>query len=306
MHPALLQMLSALDSWQALAIAVKTLAYGTSFIASGGALFLTLFLSQLNEQEKRWLQRIIVKAASAALAFSILRIAAMNGMLGGAWSDVFSIDMTRMILASREGPTIAARLAGLLLIGLLCGARLRGRRLSVILVPGAVAAAVSFGFAGHASELAKVTGSMPQLSICIHLFAVAFWLGSLWPLHRLTCNNDVAKVALIMQRFGKMAVWVVAVLVAVGALLLWQLLGTADALWQSAYGKLMLMKLSGAAFLLTLAAFNKLRLTPRLRRGDVSALPVLRRSIFMEMLVACLILLITATITTIAGPPSLG
>jgi putative copper export protein len=55
-----------------------------------------------------------------------------------------------------------------------------------------------------------------------------------------------------------------------------------------------------------LAAINKLKLTPRLKAGDLAAAPSLRRTIHAEMALAALILLTTAAITTLIGPPALG
>ncbi len=70
----------------------------------------------------------------------------------------------------------------------------------------------------------------------------------------------------------------------------------------SRYGRLVSLKLGLVILLLAFAAFNKLRLTPRLLAADESAVRALRRSIKAEMLIAGLILLVTATFTTITGP----
>jgi putative copper resistance protein D len=77
-------------------------------------------------------------------------------------------------------------------------------------------------------------------------------------------------------------------------------------LWSSPYGAAMCLKLAFVAALLSLAAINKLKLTPRLKAGDLAAAPSLRRTIHAEMALAALILLTTAAITTLIGPPALG
>jgi putative copper export protein len=66
------------------------------------------------------------------------------------------------------------------------------------------------------------------------------------------------------------------------------------------------LKIAFVACLLALAAWNKLRLVPPIVAGDPIAVRSLRRSIRAEMLVAGLILLITAALTTLAGPPSMS
>lgn len=304
MEPALFQLLSNMDGWQVSLIPIKAMTYGASFVASGGVFFLVLFALHLGEQEQRLIRRVVAAATLSGLCFSVLRIVVMSGMLTAEWTGMFDVKMIRAILESSEGHSTVLRLAGFALIGLLGGARIRGW-LFVLPLLGAVLAATSFGLAGHAGELSNVAGPIPQWLICIHLLAIAFWLGALWPLYRLTYGSDIANVAAAMERFGSIAAFVVGTLVAVGVLLLWQMLGTVDALWLSAYGKLMLIKLAGVALMLFLATINKFRLTPRLRAGDRSGLTELRRSIAAEIVVAGLILLVTASVTTIAGPPTL-
>jgi putative copper export protein len=91
----------------------------------------------------------------------------------------------------------------------------------------------------------------------------------------------------------------------VAAPLLWLLLGGFAELWRSSYGRCIALKLAFVAGLLSLAAFNKLRLTPRLRAGDAGAGRSLRTSIRLEMLLGVMVLAVTATLTTVAGPPAL-
>ena len=305
MDATLPQLLAAIDGWQASAIALKALTYGTSFVAGGGVLFLTFFWNQLDERDKRGIERVIVNTACAGMVFSVLRVAVMNGMMSDDLSGMFSVAMTRMVLTSNEGLALALRLVGLGLITMNLGARIR-TRFPVAALSGAFLAILSFGLTGHASELAHETGYIPGILICAHLLAVAFWLGALWPLYRLTRDDDIGKVAAIMHQFGRLAAFVVAILIVVGAALLWWLLGNSSALWQSAYGQAMIAKLTVVTLLLVLAATNKLHLTPRLRNGDQAAVTVLRRSIGCEIVVACLILSITACLTAIVGPPALN
>ena len=52
-----------------------------------------------------------------------------------------------------------------------------------------------------------------------------------------------------------------------------------------------------------IAADLKLRFVPAMRRGDPAAAARLRRSIAVEWLTVCAILLVTATLTTIQHPP---
>lgn len=107
-----------------------------------------------------------------------------------------------------------------------------------------------------------------------------------------------------MRRFGDAAVYVVGVLVLVGSVLLWLLLGPPGTNWLSAYGALFVMKLTLVGLLLVLAAVNKMHLTRRLSDGDSAAIAMIRRAISIEIGFACAILFVTANLTTITGPAS--
>jgi copper resistance protein D len=90
-----------------------------------------------------------------------------------------------------------------------------------------------------------------------------------------------------------------------GVVLLWVLIGNLSELWTSSYGCYIILKLGLVACLLALAALNKLRLTRRLLTGDSGALRSLRISIRAEMVLAAMILIVTAALTTLTGPPVL-
>jgi putative copper resistance protein D len=106
----------------------------------------------------------------------------------------------------------------------------------------------------------------------------------------------------VAARFGRWAVGVVVLLLCAGASLLWTLMSAAP-FWSSDYGRMMAIKLLLVAALLGVAGVNKLYLTPRLLQGQSKALLQFRRTVQMEMIFGALILLVTATFTTLTGPP---
>ena len=303
MDGTLYQSFIAMDGWQGLTIATKFTIYASCFIAGGGMFFRALFFPGLPLRDQQMLGRTIVGAAVIGMLSSIFHLTVINSTLGGGWADAVDINITKVVLATGDGPSIGLRLAGLFLIAL--SGRAKGRIWSLTALSGALLAVMSLGVAGHAAELATDTGIRPLLLIGIHLLAIAFWLGALWPLHRLTYAKDITQIAKVMHRFGNIAVIVVGALVVAGSLLLFLLLGRVEALWKVAYGQMMLIKLVSVAVLLLFAAGNKLYLTPRLIADDVTAIPVLRRVIRMEIVLVSVILLLTATLTTLVGPPIL-
>jgi putative copper resistance protein D len=138
--------------------------------------------------------------------------------------------------------------------------------------------------------------------LTLHLLCAAFWLGALVPLLTVAHDGDLEQLARTAARFGQMALAVVAALLVAGLCLLWTLIGDAATFWSGDYGRLMAAKLCTVALLLCLAALNKLSLTPRLLRGDGRAMTIFRRSATSEMVLGGVILLITATFTTLTGP----
>ena len=305
MESTALQVFRDLDGWQALAIIVKATTYSASLGAAGGVMFLAGFCDLVSEQEDRALRRFITRMALVAIGLSVLRIAVMNGMLSDELSGMWDVAMTQLVLKSSEGVATGLRVASLLIIAVMCRKRVHGITLWAAF-SAAFVAATTFALVGHASEVVMRSGLglLPQMLLCLHLLAVAFWLGALWPLHRSTYVDDIANIAVTMERFGKLAAVVVGLLIAVGMLLLWLLLGKPEALWETAYGQLFVIKLFFVAMLLAMAAMNKLRLTPQLLDGKHAVVLKLRRSINAEIVVASLILLVTASFTTVIGPES--
>jgi putative copper resistance protein D len=158
-------------------------------------------------------------------------------------------------------------------------------------------------FAGVGHVRGWLPSVAPSLLLCLHLLCAAFWLGALAPLLITARDRNNSQIAAVASRFGKSALGVVAVLVGAGASLLWTLIGDAAQFWSSDYGVMMAIKLLIVAALLGIAALNKLHLTPRLLHGHAKAFIQFRRTVRTEMVLGALILLITATFTTLTGPP---
>ena len=149
---------------------------------------------------------------------------------------------------------------------------------------------------GHVSVLSTFS----QLAIVLHFSAFALWIGSLYPLLLLSRSTDKEYLRFGMQRFGDLAIGIVAVLFVAGALMAWQLIGSFDALLHTSYGQALLLKLLLVLGLLGIAGINKLLLVPGLSTADGAS--KLGASIRYEMLAATLVLIVTAYFSTIIGP----
>jgi putative copper resistance protein D len=150
----------------------------------------------------------------------------------------------------------------------------------------------SFAFEGHTAS-SETRTALGTGALLIHVMAVHWWLGALYPLLALARNVEPVRLGAVAETFGRQAVWVVAALLVGGALVLAILTGARLNL-ESPYQQRFLLKVVLVAVLLSIAAWNKLRLTPLLRRNPESGRTKLRRSIKREILVGLLILVTTA------------
>ena len=155
----------------------------------------------------------------------------------------------------------------------------------------------SFSLVGHVAEL----NLLAQLALSLHVLAIAWWMGALWPLW-LSCKKlDQKSLYRIMHRFGQMARYAVALLIGSGVLVVIQLLDSISALWVTEYGRILSIKLVGVSAILLLALFHKMRLVPALLSQPKNSIR-LARSIQVELVLGSLILLTTAVLTTLVGP----
>jgi putative copper resistance protein D len=286
-------------AWDAAAIAVKTLTYAATLGAAGAVFFLRYSGTLIASADRLRIRHIVLVLSTLSVFAGAAQVMVSAGSMSGEAAGMLDGSLLRMVWQAGAGRTNAIRAIGLLIAALL----VLSDRPSWLAFFGAAAAATSFAWTGHARSLKPDV--LPVLLLNVHLLGVAFWLGALAPLSIVARDSDLPRIAATAARFGAAAVFVVGGLMAAGVTLLWILLGDFTALWGTTYGRYMIYKLAIVACLLCLAAFNKLRLTPRLRAGDSRAVRSLRASIRLELLLGVVILAITATLTTVTGPPAL-
>lgn len=165
----------------------------------------------------------------------------------------------------------------------------------VVLTLAGILLAYSFSLIGHVAELQ----TMSQLAIELHVLAISLWVGSLLPLWHLCNVERIGNLKKIMVRFGELAIGFVAVLILSGIYLLVQLVQSPTELFRTSYGIALMIKLTGVSVLLLLGAVNKLRLVPALE-GD-EGVRHLKKSIQLETSIACVVLFVTAYLTTLVG-----
>jgi copper resistance protein D len=287
------------NQWAAALIGVKTLGYVGTLGAAGAVFFLGYAGNLIANAELKRIRRLVLACAVLSAAAGAAHIVMTAGSMSGAAAGMWDGSLVRMVWQAGEGRALEIRVIGLSLAAL--AMRVHGPAAWGLL--GAAMAATSFAWTGHAQSLSPRV--LPVLLLGAHLLGVAFWMGALVPLSLVAREGTAARIAAVAERFSAVAVFMVAGLIVAAAPLLWLLLGGFAELWRNNYGRCVALKLAFVAGLLSLAAFNKLRLTPRLRAGDAHAVRSLRTSIRLEMWLCVMVLAVTATLTTIAGPPAL-
>ena len=286
--------LAPIDGWAITAIIAKAVGYGAALLAMGGPLFVLVFRSSSNDV-RQLARKVAVIAALIGLAVLALRFgiraARISGMgLSGAVDPM----MLGFVWDSPLGTAAIWRGAGELLVVALLIRGVVGLSAGLI---GALLIAVSYTFVGH--SLGDPRWLLASL-LTLHLLAAAFWIGALLPLRHAVGQPEGAR---LLHRFGNVANLTVALLVIVGLIFTWQMTRSLSNLLSTAYGWTLLAKLGVVSGLMALAALNKWRFVPALASGTPAAVPHLRRSIQIEAIAVLLILLVTATLTSITTPP---
>ena len=297
--------------WEILSLACKILMYFGAASIVGGSLCLSLY----NDGSRRTaLSNIQYITVGAFLGFQgvLLNFLLQVGMVMGAGiTGMFNWSMVLVFLDTQLGDTTFFRLAGFILVflsGLFYFRRINMmvrpptqdfyRLLNTINLLAFLLIVFSFRFYGHVSVLSPIS----KLAIALHFIAFSAWIGSLYPLFRLTHVEDVELVHRLMKKFGDNAITIVVILIVSGVLMLFELFHSFNDIFTTAYGITLLTKLLFVIGIFTIAAINKFKLTPAIR-SEKDAL-TMRYSIAWEGFFAVLILIITSYFSTIVGPVS--
>lgn len=265
----------------------------------------------LRRLDRQLLRKVVCYMALGALVGAIASACYFLAQVG-AINDVgvagmFDWSMARMLADTNLGLAAAWRIAGLLLgLTIVVALVWKGPLLQFmnpqtfgvaalsVLMFGMLA--MSFPLIGHVSTL-----SLPFKALLSgHVLAVLIWIGSLLPLWIACSEGSPEALKLIMERYGKVAVVVVLVVLVSGSIIIFQLLNSVSEMISTAYGRGLLMKLSGVSLLLLLAARHKLFLVPNLN-SDAGILR-LQKSIAVEIAIAVFVLAVTSYSTTAVGP----
>ncbi|MEJ2204215.1 MAG: CopD family protein [Gemmatimonadota bacterium] len=161
-------------------------------------------------------------------------------------------------------------------------------------------------FTGHASG----TGGLRPVTLIadtLHVWAAGGWIGGLtlvlilerrW--RREATLGPGSLLPTLVPAFSRLAMVCVGLLIATGLFASWIHLPDVAALWSSRYGRILTAKLLLVGFVLALGALNWRRLKPRL--GEPGGSDDLRRSAAVELLVAYVVIGVTAALVRTSPP----
>lgn len=170
--------------------------------------------------------------------------------------DALDPSVLNETLVSRPGLTLLARLV--LLAAVAFHPVRADRRERGVLALGAlltVSLAVTWAAAEHASAGIQVPVAM--VSSVLHLLSMAVWLGGLTALLTALYRSAEPLPAATVNRFSRLALGSVAVLVVTGVYQSWRGLGSWDALTSTSYGRVLVAKLIAVLCLLAGAAYSR-------------------------------------------------
>ena len=291
-------MLIDLTIWDFAAVVAKLLVYFGSFVAAGSILF-TIANPSLSVELQRGLRRITIVAAICALIASIAQFGVQSGrLLDEGLSGMMDTEMLELVLNAPLGEAIFIRCLGLMLVlAFAFNIPVSGLFGAI----GAVLIASSFSLVGHGTTDPRW---LMTLLISIHLLAVSFWIGALYPLWQsANQHHQIIAAGNLAHRFGKQASYIVGGLIIAGLILIYKLVGSIELMFTTQYGFVLLIKLVVFAVILLLAVANKTRFVPQMMGGKIQGAMRLRRSITWESIVFGAVLAITAILTTVTDLP---
>ncbi len=286
-----------LNNWLIVQLISKLAIYGGAACCTGGG-FVAL-LGTTNNSSARFNRYIILGAITGLLGLGVNFLAQVGDFSASGLAGAIDPTMMQLLWQSPIGD--AGWIRGIGFIVFIVWAYLQRFYPWPLIHTGLYAAATSataygFSLVGHTNEL----GTLAHALISAHIAAAFVWAGSLPPLRQITHDTDIANTQRTMHRFGCWATALVLIIVAAGAYLLLQLLGTPAELFSTPYGNLFAVKLLLVSGMLLLGALHKWRSVPGL--VDTRSAGSLRTSITVELILALLVLLATAIFTTVMGP----
>lgn len=288
------------ETWIYATWLVKAFLYLGTACVIGGAFCYLLLKSHIE------LKRIIIKYVtvgaglglfSSILSFFILIGSFSNTGFSGMWDSNY----INLLINTPIGHTHLIRSVSFLLLLFLMLIKLNSGANQITKIEWSIFATLLIPIVFSFSQLGHVTNLslFAQILLSIHVLAMSLWMGSLYPLWKTSKIINGLTLKESMHLFGKIAAFIVGVLIVCGASVALLLLKDFNTLLNTPYGHGFIIKIVFVLSIFLLAAFNKWYFTPRLQHAKFAK--QLSYAILFEMSLGLAILLTTSYITTVVG-----
>ena len=289
-----------MDLWIILTPILKTLFYVASLLALGTVIFVKHFQHFQTVENTSFCRDLTIKACKYGMVISAGLLFSVAGNLGGEVWSILDPTIFSIAIYSKGGNAAGLAFFGFALIVI-------ARKYVFNLEPlflwvGFLLLLISFVWTGHAQK----SGPIAQVALSLHIVAIAFWLGSFFPLRRMCSALEAENLYEIADRFGTLAIFYVCLLFISGLIFAYILIGDLSLLLSTVYGNVFLMKITLVSLLLGFGALNKFRLVPLVKLEPSVGAQRLQKSIQIEMLIAILILSFSGFLTTSTTLPMGG
>lgn len=288
------------ETWIYATWLIKVVLYlGIAFVVGGA--FSYFLLRRYVEIRETLLKYITIGAGlgfiSSTLGFFVLIGSFANTGLSGMWDSNY----INILINTPTGHIHIIRSVSFALLLLFMIVKLSKGTIQVSKVEGTIFTILLIPMVFSFSQLGHVT-NLPffaQFLLSIHVLVMSLWMGSLFPLWKTSKKITGLPLKDRMHLFGRIAAFVVGILLACGASIALLLIKDFNTLLNTPYGHGFIIKIAFVLSILLLAAFNKWYFTPRLQ--DPKFARQLGYAILFEMSLGLMILLTTGYITTVVG-----
>jgi len=288
------------ETWIYATWLIKVVLYlGIAFVVGGA--FSYFLLGRYVEIRETLLKYITIGAGlgfiSSTLGFFVLIGSFANTGLSGMWDSNY----INILINTPTGHIHIIRSVSFALLLLFMIVKLSKGTIQVSKVEGTIFTILIIPMVFSFSQLGHVT-NLPffaQFLLSIHVLVMSLWMGSLFPLWKTSKKITGLPLKDRMHLFGRIAAFVVGILLACGASIALLLIKDFNTLLNTPYGHGFIIKIAFVLSILLLAAFNKWYFTPRLQ--DPKFARQLGYAILFEMSLGLMILLMTGYITTVVG-----
>ncbi|UAB15684.1 copper resistance D family protein [Acinetobacter baumannii] len=288
------------ETWIYATWLIKVVLYlGIAFVVGGA--FSYFLLGRYVEIRETLLKYITIGAGlgfiSSTLGFFVLIGSFANTGLSGMWDSNY----INILINTPTGHIHIIRSVSFALLLLFMIVKLSKGTIQVSKVEGTIFTILLIPMVFSFSQLGHVT-NLPffaQFLLSIHVLVMSLWMGSLFPLWKTRKKITGLPLKDRMHLFGRIAAFVVGILLACGASIALLLIKDFNTLLNTPYGHGFIIKIAFVLSILLLAAFNKWYFTPRLQ--DPKFARQLGYAILFEMSLGLMILLTTGYITTVVG-----